>query len=65
MQIAENIKTLDCSGLTINAGFWNSHAHFFERKWTDVAAVPAAEVGRQLEEMLTRYGFTGVFDPGL
>jgi imidazolonepropionase-like amidohydrolase len=64
VQIPHNTETIDCSGLTITAGFWNSHAHFFERKWTDVATLPAPEVARQLEEMLTRYGFTNVFEPG-
>jgi imidazolonepropionase-like amidohydrolase len=58
------VPTIDCSGCTITAGFWNSHVHFFERKWADAASIPAAELGRQLEQMLTRYGFTSVFDLG-
>lgn len=62
--VPPNIQTIDCSELTITAGFWNSHVHFFERKWADVAAIPAAELARQLQEMLTRYGFTSVFEPG-
>lgn len=57
-------EVLDCSGLTITAGLWNSHVHFFERKWSDVASIPAAEVTRQLQDMLTRFGFTSVFDTG-
>jgi imidazolonepropionase-like amidohydrolase len=56
--------TLDCSGLAVTAGFWNSHVHFFERRWTDAAAIPAPELARQLQETLTRYGFTSVFDLG-
>jgi imidazolonepropionase-like amidohydrolase len=60
--LPRDVETLDCSGLTITAGFWNSHVHFFERKWADAAAIPAPELGRQLEGMLTRYGFTSVFD---
>ena len=60
--IPRGSQILDCSGLTITAGLWNSHVHFFERKWENVAAIPAAELSRQLEEMLTRYGFTSVFD---
>lgn len=60
----QNVQTIDCSGLTITAGFWNSHVHFFERKWTSVAAIPAPELSRQLQDMLTRYGFTSVFDIG-
>jgi len=64
VQIPQSAQVLDCSGLTVTAGFWNSHVHFFERKWTTAAAIPAPELSRQLEEMLTRYGFTSVFDLG-
>ena len=56
------IQTIECSGLTITAGFWNSHVHFFERKWADAAAIPGSELGRQLHDTFSRYGFTSVFD---
>ena len=56
------IQTIECSGLTITAGFWNSHVHFFERKWTDAAAIPAPELGQQLHDTFLRDGFTSVFD---
>ncbi len=56
--------SVDCSGLSIAAGFWNSHVHFFERKWADAGAIPAPELARQIRAMLTRYGFTSVFDLG-
>ena len=62
VKLPPTVPTLDCAGGAITAGFWNSHMHFFERKWADVAAIPAAELGRQLQGMLTRYGFTSVFD---
>src|SRR5215217_7036259 len=32
LAIPRGIRTIDCSGLTITAGFWNSHVHFLERK---------------------------------
>ena len=54
--------TIDCTGLTIAAGFWNSHVHFFERKWADAANIPAPELAAQLRDTFTRYGFTSVFD---
>jgi imidazolonepropionase-like amidohydrolase len=38
--------------------------HFAERKWVGSAGIPAAELTQQIEEMLTRYGFTHVFDTG-
>jgi imidazolonepropionase-like amidohydrolase len=62
VEVPRAVRTLDCSGLTITAGFWNSHVHFFERKWANAAAIPAEELERQLRDMLTRYGFTSVFD---
>lgn len=64
LQIPRGIEILDCSGLTIAAGFWNSHVHFMERKWADASNIPATELGGQLQLMLTRYGFTSVFDTG-
>ncbi|HXZ80182.1 MAG TPA: amidohydrolase family protein [Terriglobales bacterium] len=64
MPIPKDARVIDCSGLTVTAGFWNSHVHFFERKWANVAEIPAPELKRQLEDMLTRYGFTSVFDLG-
>jgi imidazolonepropionase-like amidohydrolase len=64
MQFPETTHVLDCFGLTITAGLWNSHVHFFERKWADVANIPASELTRQLQDMLARYGFTSVFDTG-
>jgi imidazolonepropionase-like amidohydrolase len=64
VQIADGARVLDCSGRTIVAGFWNSHVHFFERKWADAGAMPAHELGLQLQEFLTRFGFTSVFDIG-
>jgi imidazolonepropionase-like amidohydrolase len=62
VQLPQTVQTLDCSGLTITAGFWNSHVHFFERKWANAATIPVPELSRQLEDTLTRYGFTSVFD---
>jgi imidazolonepropionase-like amidohydrolase len=51
-----------CTGCTVMAGFWNSHVHFFERKWSDAGALPAREAEAQLEDAITRFGFTSVFD---
>ena len=62
VKIPSGAQRIDCSGLTITAGFWNSHVHFFERKWSDAASIPAEELQRQLRDMLVRYGFTSVFD---
>src|SRR6476620_2393958 len=64
VDIPSSGQLLNCSGFTITAGFWNSHVHFFERKWANAAEIPALELRRQLRDMLTRYGFTTAFDLG-
>jgi imidazolonepropionase-like amidohydrolase len=56
-------RIIDCRGLTITAGFWNSHVHFFERKWADASAIPAVELEAQAAHF-AHFGFTSVFDLG-
>jgi imidazolonepropionase-like amidohydrolase len=62
VRVPRGTRVIDCSGLTITSGFWNSHVHFLQRKWTDAATLPGTELTRQLQSMLTQYGFTTVFD---
>lgn len=61
IKLPQDCETLDCSGLTVTAAFWNSHVHFFERKWADAADIPREELESQLRDF-TRYGFAAVFD---
>ncbi len=56
VRLPPGIDIVDCSGLTITAGFWNSHVHFLERKWADAATLPASELVRQLEVHETALG---------
>src|SRR6185503_12996798 len=53
-----------CKGLVVTAGFWNSHVHFLRPEWQNAADEPAAALAGRLREMLTRFGFTTVFDIG-
>ena len=62
IKVPHGATTIDCRGRTIAAGFWNSHVHFTEAKWSQAASVPAAKLTSQLQDMLTRYGFTSVVD---
>ncbi len=55
-------QVIDCSGLVVVAGFQNGHVHFTEPKWDDAPRQPAAKLGEQLREMLTRWGYTTVVD---
>jgi hypothetical protein len=64
LQIPPDAETLDCTGRTIVAGFWNSHVHFTEPKWQNASDLPATRLTDQLQRMLTRYGFTSVVDTG-
>jgi len=60
--VPRGTTVVDTTGSTITAGFWNSHVHFLERMWADAATVPASDLTRQFQMMLTQYGFTSVFD---
>ena len=64
VRVPKGVRTLDCSGLNIFAGFWNSHVHFGKQKWAGAANIPAPELTSYIQDMLTRYGFTSVFDLG-
>jgi imidazolonepropionase-like amidohydrolase len=55
-------RIIHCEGKTIVAGFWNSHVHFTEPKWQNASTLPAGQLSGQLQDMLTRYGFTSVVD---
>lgn len=61
--IPEDAQRSDCRGVVV-AGFQNSHVHFMGAGFDDAANRPASEVGQAVESMLTRYGFTTVFDTG-
>ena len=62
--IPTDARVIDCAGKTIVAGFWNSHVHFTEAAWVNAAGAPAAPLTAHMEEMLTRWGFTTVWDLG-
>lgn len=64
IKIPPRSKVLDCAGLTLTSGFWNSHVHFIEPKWENSSTMPASKLSQQLKDMLTKYGFTTVFDTG-
>jgi imidazolonepropionase-like amidohydrolase len=61
--VPQSAVKLDCSGKVVVAGFWNSHVHF-ESEWNNAATAPADKLEKQMQEMLTRWGFTTVWDLG-
>lgn len=64
IQIPADARVIDCTGKTIVAGFWNSHVHFTEAVWHNAAKGPAAPLTAHMQAMLTRWGFTTVWDLG-
>jgi len=56
-------KVITCWDKVIVAGFWNSHVHF-ETGWEDATHAPAEKLDQHMQEMLTRWGFTTVWDLG-
>src|SRR5215467_2314295 len=62
VKIPRHAKVIDCKGLVITAGFWNSHVHILTPGLLHAESLSSAQIASQLEEMLTRWGFTSVFD---
>ena len=55
-------RVLDCAGKFIFAGFWNSHVHILTPALLHARDASAADLDRELDGMLNRWGFTTVFD---
>jgi imidazolonepropionase-like amidohydrolase len=57
-----NATILDCTGFVITAGFWNSHVHILTPGLIHADKLSPDETTAQLQSMLTKWGFTTVFD---
>ena len=64
VQIPPDARVIDCTGKTVVAGFWNSHVHFTQAVWRNAASAPVAPMEEHMREMLTKWGFTTVWDLG-
>jgi imidazolonepropionase-like amidohydrolase len=64
VQVPQDARIIDCSGRSLTAGFWNSHVHFTEPAWRQAASAPAQALTGHMQEMLTKWGFTTVWDLG-
>jgi imidazolonepropionase-like amidohydrolase len=56
------LRTLDAAGASLVAGFWNAHVHIMPTDLLGADKAPAAQLQGGLDAMLTRWGFTSVFD---
>lgn len=59
---SNSAQVLDCTGMSITAGLWNSHVHILPVQLLHADEKTGAELTRALQAMLTRWGFTTVFD---
>jgi len=64
IEIPKSAYIIECAGRVITAGFWNSHVHFTEDAWHGAATAAAARLEEHMQTMLTKWGFTTVFDIG-
>lgn len=64
VQFPGDARTIDCTGKTVVAGFWNSHVHFTQAAWNSAGSAPSAGLVEHMQTMLTRWGFTSVWDLG-
>jgi imidazolonepropionase-like amidohydrolase len=64
VEVPRAARVVDCTGKSLTAGFWNSHVHFTEPAWRGAARSPADALSKHMQEMLTKWGFTTVWDLG-
>src|SRR5438552_18358066 len=62
VKVPRDATVIDCKGLVVTAGFWNSHVHILTAGLLHAEKLSPEEVTSQLQEMFTRWGFTTVFD---
>jgi imidazolonepropionase-like amidohydrolase len=62
INIPRGTPVIDCAGLTVTAGFWNSHVHLILPGLLHAEKLSSEQLSSQLQKMLTRWGFTTVFD---
>jgi imidazolonepropionase-like amidohydrolase len=62
IKIPRAATVIDCRGLFVTAGFWNSHVHILTPALLHVRDSGAKELNEELDTMFNRWGFTTVFD---
>lgn len=62
IKIARDVTVIDCRGLVVTAGFWNSHVHILTPALLHVRDSGATKLDQELDTMFNRWGFTTVFD---
>jgi imidazolonepropionase-like amidohydrolase len=58
VKIPRHAEIIDCNGLIVTAGFWNSHVHILTPALLHAEKLSTEQITSQLQEMLTRWGLT-------
>ena len=61
-QFRQPLAVYDGTGLTITAGFWNSHVHLLPPPLLHAEKHASAVLNEQMQTMFNSWGFTTVFD---
>ena len=62
IKVPRDATVVDCKGLVVTAGFWNSHVHILTPGLLHAERLSTEQITSQLQAMLTGWGFTTVFD---
>jgi imidazolonepropionase-like amidohydrolase len=64
ISVPKDARVIDAHGAVLTAGFWNSHVHIMPSDLMSAKTAAAATLEGGVQAMLTRWGFTTVFDLG-
>jgi imidazolonepropionase-like amidohydrolase len=62
IKVPRGMTIIDCKGLVVTAGFWNSHVHILLPGLLHAEKLSPGQITLQIQQMLTQWGFTTVFD---
>jgi imidazolonepropionase-like amidohydrolase len=60
--VPRSARRIEAHGAVLTAGFWNSHIHLMPPELLNAATAKPEALQAGLDAMLTRWGFTSVFD---
>ena len=62
VKVPSGVRVIDGRGMSVTAGFWNSHVHLIKPPFHRPDEQSAAALTDALRERFTRWGFTTLFD---
>jgi imidazolonepropionase-like amidohydrolase len=62
VRVPRDAERIDLHGGSVTAGFWNNHVHLMTPPLLNAEKRSDAELTQELTKMLTRWGFSTVFD---